>query len=82
MNEYARKIRRELHRHPEIGFELHHTLATLRRELDKMGVEYTEKYGKSSIVATLNPEKTHRTIAIRADMDALPIKEMRGVEYS
>lgn len=81
MNEYARQIRRELHRHPEIGFELHNTLATLRRELDKMGVEYTEKYGKSSLVATINPEKSHRTIAIRADMDALPIVEKNECEY-
>ena len=81
MNEYARQIRRELHRHPEIGFELHNTLATLRRELDKMGVEYTEKYGKSSLVATINPEKSHRTIAIRVDMDALPIVEKNECEY-
>ena len=81
MNEYAQKIRRELHRHPEIGFDLPKTLATLRRELDGMGVEYTEKYGKSGIVATINPEKSHYTIAIRADMDALPITEMNDVPY-
>jgi len=81
MNEYARKIRRELHMHPEIGFELPKTLALLRRELDAMGVEYTEKFGKSGIVATINPEKSHFTIAIRADMDALPITEKCEVEY-
>ena len=49
MNEYAQKIRRELHRHPEIGFDLPKTLATLRRELDGMGVEYTEKYGTDTL---------------------------------
>lgn len=81
MNQYARGIRHELHRFPEIGFELPKTLALLRRELDAMGVEYTEKYGKSSLVATINPEKSHRTIAIRADMDALPIVEKNECEY-
>ena len=40
-----------------------------------------EKYGKSSLVATINPEKSHRTIAIRADMDALPIVEKNECEY-
>ncbi len=81
MHEYAQKIRRELHRFPEIGFDLSRTLALLRRELDALGVEYTERFGKSSIVATVNPEKSHFTIGVRADMDALPIKEACDVPY-
>ncbi len=81
MNVYAQKIRRELHRFPEVGFELPRTLALLRRELDGMGVEYTEEYGKSSLVATVNPEKSHLTLAVRADMDALPMKETCDVPY-
>ena len=82
MNEYAQKIRRELHKNPEIGFDLPKTLTTLRRELDEVGVEYTEKFGKSGIVATINPEKSHFTIGIRADMDALPILEKNDVPYT
>jgi len=81
MNQYAQKIRRELHRHPEIGYDLPNTLALLRRELDELCVEYTEKYGKSGIVATINPDKSHYTIGIRADMDALPITEKNDVPY-
>lgn len=81
MENYAQKIRRELHMYPEVGFELENTLKVLRRELDSFGVEYTEKYGKSSIVATVNPEKSHFTIGIRADMDALPITEENDVPY-
>lgn len=46
-----------------------------------MGVKYTEKYGKSSIVASINDELPGFTIGIRADMDALPINEMNDVEY-
>ena len=81
MENYVVNLRRELHEHAEIGFDLPQTLAILRRELDAMGVEYTEKYGKSSIVATVNPEKTSFTIGIRADIDALPITEMNDVPY-
>ncbi|MBR2293500.1 MAG: amidohydrolase [Clostridia bacterium] len=81
MNAYAVRIRRELHQYPEIGFDLPRTLALLRRELDAIGVPYTEEYGKSSIVATVNPEKSHFTVGIRADIDALPIHEKNEVEY-
>ena len=81
MNDYVLSMRREFHENPEIGFNLPKTLAILRRELDKIGVEYTESYGKSSIVATVNPEKSHFTIGIRADIDALPISEENDVPY-
>ena len=78
---YAKEIRRELHQFPEIGFDLPKTLAVVRRELDKMGIPYTEKYGKSSIVATINAGKPF-TVALRGDMDALPIKEETGLEFA
>ncbi len=81
MLNYATEIRRELHTYPEIGFDLPKTLALVRRELEKMGVPYTEEYGESSIVATLNEEKSNFTIGIRADMDALPILEKCNVPY-
>ena len=81
-NEYIKNLQHELHRIPELGFDLPRTVAVVKRELDKIGIEYTEKYGKRSIVADLNPEKSNFTIAIRADMDALPIQEHTGLEYS
>jgi amidohydrolase len=80
MTEYAIGIRRRLHMYPEIGFDLDRTLSLLRSELEKMRVPYTEKYGKSSMVATINDEKEY-TIGIRADMDALPISERNCVPY-
>lgn len=80
-NEYAVKIRRELHMYPEIGFDLEKTLHLLKREFSEIGVQYTEEFGKSSIVATINPEKSSFTIGIRADMDALPITEENDVPY-
>ena len=81
-NEYIKNLQHALHRIPELGFDLPRTVAFVKGELDKIGIPYTEKYGKSSIVAELNPEKTNFTIAIRADMDALAIVEQSGVEYS
>lgn len=78
---YMISIRRRLHMYPEIGLDLPLTLKLVKSELDSMGVKYTEKYGKSSIVASINDELPGFTIGIRADMDALPINEMNDVEY-
>ena len=81
MLEYAVSLRRELHKYPEIGFDLPKTLALVRRELESMGIEYTEKFGRSSIVATINPDCQGFTIGIRADMDALPMDEQTDVPF-
>ncbi len=81
MESYVINARRVLHEYPEIGFDLDRTLAFLKSELDKMGVEYTEKYGRSSLVATINPERTNFTIGIRADIDALPIIEENDIPF-
>jgi amidohydrolase len=79
--EYIISLRRELHEYPEIGFDLPKTIAVVKRELDKLGIEYTEEYGKSSVVATINPDKKDFTIGIRADMDALLIQEKTDLPF-
>ena len=79
--DYARDLRHELHQIPEIGYDLPKTTAVIKRELDTMGIEYTEKYGQGSVVAYLGKESGF-TIGIRADMDALPIREESGNPYS
>ena len=58
---YAQRIREQLHMYPEIGFDLPKTLALVHQELDAMGIPYTGKFGKSSVVATINEEKSHFT---------------------
>ena len=78
---YAIELRRQLHMYPEIGFTLPKTLALVKGELDKYGIPYTEEFGQSSVVATINQEKSHFTIGIRADMDALPIQEISDKPY-
>ena len=61
--DYILSLRHELHEYPEIGFDLPKTISVVKRELEKLDIAYTEKYGESSIVATINPEKSHFTIA-------------------
>ena len=78
---YATAIREELHRIPEIGFDLPKTLAVVHRELDKMGLTYTDKWGRSSVVGYLGPQDAPFTIGLRADMDALPIQEEVELPY-
>ena len=79
---YILAIRRELHKYPELAFDLPKTLALIRRELDSMGIPYTEEYGKSSIVAFINPDCTDFSIGLRADTDALPLTEKTGLPYA
>ena len=78
---YIISLRRELHQYPEIGFDLPKTIALVKRELDSLGVAHTEKYGESSVVAIINPNKSNFTIGIRADMDALLINETNDIPY-
>ena len=66
-NEYLVSLRRELHMYPELRWELPRTAALVKRELDRIGVEYVaDAYGPNTIVATINPEKTDFTIGITA----------------
>ena len=80
--EYILALRHEIHEYPELRFDLPRTLAVVRRELDALGIPYTEKYGKSSIVGYLNPDCKDFTIGIRADMDALPLTEKTDLPFA
>jgi len=79
--DYILSLRHELHEYPEIGFDLPKTLSVVKRELERLDIGYTEQYGESSVVATINPQKTHFTIGIRADMDALLIEEKTDLPF-
>ena len=71
--------RRDFHMHPEIGFELHRTSKIVADELEKMGYRVKRGVGKTGVVAEIG--EGGKMIAIRADMDALPILEMNETEY-
>jgi len=71
--------RRDFHMHPETGFDLHRTSKIVADELEKMGYRVRRGVGKTGIVAQIG--EGGKMVAIRADMDALPIFELNDVEY-
>ncbi len=80
--EYCVNIRRQLHRRPEVGFDLPETAALVKTELEKLGLSVRTDYAPCSAVAIVNPECKGKTVLLRADMDALPILEKSGVEFA
>lgn len=80
---YAVRCRRYLHENPEVGFELPNTASFVRDELIKMGLAPTDRYGSCSVCAELGPAgEGVPVLALRADMDALPIQEKTGLPYA
>ncbi len=71
--------RRDFHMHPEIGFEVHRTARVVADELEQMGYRVKRGVGKTGVVAEIGAGG--KLIAIRADMDALPILEQNEFEY-
>lgn len=71
--------RRDFHMHPEIGFEVHRTAGIVADELEKMGYRVTRGVGKTGVVAEMG--EGGKLVAIRADMDALPLQEMNDHDY-
>ena len=74
--------RRDLHRHPEFGFEEHRTAALIARTLRGLGIEVAEGIGGTGVVGTLRRGSSNRAIALRADMDALRITEAGGRDHA
>jgi amidohydrolase len=72
--------RRDFHMHPEIGFDLHRTSKIVADELEKMGYRVRRGVGKTGVVAEIG--EGGKVVAIRADMDALPILEQNEYEYA
>lgn len=78
---YLAQRRQELHRHPEVGFDLPVTCEIVERELDHLGIQHTRKYGQSSVVGMLGNRTDAPVVAVRADMDALPVEEKTGLPF-
>jgi amidohydrolase len=73
--------RRHLHRHPEVSFEEHETSAWVAERLDGVGLA-VERPTATSVLARLCTGRPGPTVALRADIDALPIHEESGVEFA
>jgi len=74
------EIRRRLHQVPELQYELHETSKIVATELEKLGIEHEVGIAKTGIVATIGGGGS-RCIALRADMDALPIHEEADIDF-
>ena len=81
IQEYVLSIRRDLHKIPEVGKHLPKTQEYILKELDKLGIPYTCSKVDSSIIADIVGDIAGKTIALRTDMDALPILENNEVDY-
>ncbi|MBN8657789.1 MAG: amidohydrolase [Anaerolineae bacterium] len=79
---YTQAMRRDFHKHPELGFNEIRTGGIVAKELEALGIEVTKGVGKTGVVGFLEGSKPGPTILLRFDMDALPISEETGAEYS
>ncbi|WP_262248899.1 M20 metallopeptidase family protein [Parapedobacter soli] len=81
IHEAAVGWRRHLHQHPELSFQEHETSAFVKDQLSQMGIAYVPM-ADTGVVAHIHGEQpSDKVVALRADMDALPITEVAGREY-
>jgi amidohydrolase len=76
------EIRRDIHAHPELGFEEVRTAGLVTRELARLGIAHQSGIGKTGVVGLIEGGRPGPVIAIRADMDALPIEETSGLPFA
>ncbi|MFD1769304.1 M20 metallopeptidase family protein [Sphingobacterium suaedae] len=75
------QVRRHLHQYPELSFEEYETAAFVKQQLDRLGISYESMAG-TGVVALIRGEQVGgKVLALRADMDALPIQEVGGRSY-
>ena len=75
-------IRRHIHRHPELSNKEYKTTEFIREKLTEYGVEIAEIGMKTGVVAVIRGGKPGKTVAIREDIDALPMKELTGLPFA
>ncbi|GAC1393062.1 MAG: M20 family metallopeptidase [Vulcanimicrobiaceae bacterium] len=75
------ELRREIHRFPELGYEVHKTASLVERELNGLGIEH-RRVTPTGVVAIIRGAKPGHVAGLRADMDALPIPEQSGEPFS
>ena len=79
--EMTQMLRRDFHRHPELGFQEVRTAGIVARELSQMGLEVTSGVAETGVVALLEGSKPGPVVLLRFDMDALPVTEENKTDY-
>jgi len=80
--DYSKRLRRDFHQHPELGFQELRTASIVERELLEMGIEVTTGIAKTGVMGKLKGGRPGKTILLRFDMDALPIIELNQTNYT
>lgn len=75
------EIRRYIHANPELSFQEHKTASFIEKKLAEFGINNTQRIAETGVTFCLNGKGHGKTIALRADIDALPINEANDVEY-
>ena len=81
MQDYLSAFRRELHRRPELALKEYETACAIERELDKAGIEH-RRIGATGVLGVVRGAGNGGAVALRADIDALPIREESGAPYA
>ena len=81
IKDYIISTRRDIHKHPELSFQEFRTSKLVSEQLKSFGIKVIENVGKTGVVGILDGVVAGKTIAMRADMDALPIQETSDVVY-
>src|SRR5262249_49138433 len=76
------ELRRDTHARPDLAFEEVRTAGVVARELERLGIQHQSGIGKTGVVGLINGARPGPVLAIRADMDALPIEERTGLPFA
>jgi len=76
------EVRRDIHAHPELAFEEVRTAGVVARELEALGIPHQTGVGRTGVVGIIEGGRPGPVLAIRADMDALPIHEQTGLSFA
>ena len=75
------KTRRDFHKHPELSFQEKRTSKIVGDKLENYGLKVSRNIGKTGVVGVLKGKSRGKSIALRADMDALTIQETSNIPY-
>ena len=76
------EIRRHIHKNPELSFQEFKTSAYIKQKLDEYGISYTDAYVKTGILGVIEGKAKGKVVALRTDIDALPIVEANKIDYA